>query len=692
MRYRLTLPLIFITSWVQANDDFFHLSLDQLQSLTVSVASGFEENTLDVASSVTVHRDGEWKKLGYTRLSQVYDSVPGMATFDTWGGAQAVAVRGYATELSVRGVATLIDGVPVNTYAYGSAAYDKPNWGLATLSRIETIRGPGSTLYGSDAFHGVVAWHAYFSDQDEVSTNLRAGAPRFSEASTRISWGGEETRWSFALQGQVQGDQARPFTYVDPRDTEPYGGERAHESQDVTLSLVGKTGILARGEWEWGFYGYQFKADGAAGSGTHFFQGNTFQLDKDISDGEGHFLLGRVQYGRRLSDAMEVSLKLSTWTNEHTWVFDNTRFEGFCSPNYTDPATECLLGIPGHYAYQFTQESHDHGTVELKYASPSHQWVAAVGVRESRIDQADLERVASDGDWAGFYQVPDYDHQQRQIQYALFQGKYHFGEWQWVYGVRYDDYDDVGGHTSPRTGVIYRWSDHWSTKLLYGHAFRAPMALEYFGVATVVGNPDIEPETIDTYEWVIQYARDAWQWEAVVYFSEWKDAITLTGDPGLPPGFGIYKNIGSNEAKGIEGSLAYYQLPWSVKQTYSYNQSENTLQSIDYLAFPTHILHTDVSYQWATLPLTVSLQQHIQLDQYESDYLSTSGGLQKPGSIDEYWRVDLSLSYRVDPTQLVRLHIRNIADRENTKPSVYNSEGGILDEQRHISIEWDASW
>ncbi|WP_197485723.1 TonB-dependent receptor plug domain-containing protein, partial [Oleiphilus sp. HI0061] len=66
-------------------------------NLKVTVASVFEESELDAASSVSLLTENDWQKTGAKRLSDVLESVPSVASYPTWGGAEAIAIRGFTT-------------------------------------------------------------------------------------------------------------------------------------------------------------------------------------------------------------------------------------------------------------------------------------------------------------------------------------------------------------------------------------------------------------------------------------------------------------------------------------------------------------------------------------------------------------------------------------------------------------------
>jgi len=74
-------------------------------------------------------------------------------------------------------------------------------------------------------------------------------------------------------------------------------------------------------------------------------------------------------------------------------------------------------------------------------------------------------------------------------------------------GARYDQYNDFGDALSPRAGLTWAFIKNASLKLLYGQAFRAPSFTELFTTnqPTVLGNEDLDPETIRTYEVGLSY-------------------------------------------------------------------------------------------------------------------------------------------------------------------------------------------
>jgi len=99
-----------------ASSELFELSLEELQNVRISVASGFEESVLDAASSVSLIQREDWMARGARRNVDALEASPGVNLAPAWAGAETISIRGYTTDLSVRGIATLVDGVPVNMF------------------------------------------------------------------------------------------------------------------------------------------------------------------------------------------------------------------------------------------------------------------------------------------------------------------------------------------------------------------------------------------------------------------------------------------------------------------------------------------------------------------------------------------------------------------------------------------------
>jgi iron complex outermembrane receptor protein len=119
-------------------------------------------------------------------------------------------------------------------------------------------------------------------------------------------------------------------------------------------------------------------------------------------------------------------------------------------------------------------------------------------------------------------------------------------------GVRYDQGDFEGSRTSPRASVIYRPVRPTTVKLLYGQAFRAPNSFERFyadGLTQRV-NPSLKPESIDTYEIVLeQELGEHFKASVAGYVYYVEDLIDQELDPD---GYLVYQNLERVRGRGLE--------------------------------------------------------------------------------------------------------------------------------------------
>lgn len=141
-------------------DPLLNLCLDQLGTIkvdTVYAASKFTEKVTDAPSSVTIVTRDQIQHFGYRTLADVIRSVRGFdVTYDR--AYNYTGVRGFIS-LDNYGsrVLLLIDGHRMNDPIFDTAAVGTPALLDIDLSqRVEFIRGPGSAIYGSNAFFGVI--------------------------------------------------------------------------------------------------------------------------------------------------------------------------------------------------------------------------------------------------------------------------------------------------------------------------------------------------------------------------------------------------------------------------------------------------------------------------------------------------------------------------------------------------------
>ena len=136
----------------------FSMDLDSLFNTKVTTASKFAEKLSDAPGVISVVSHDELRRFGGITLREFLERVAGLNGFRTgFNDRSIVSVRGNQTRVNGGHLLLLINGRPTREVAEGGINEDiLESFPVNSLERIEVIKGPGSVLYGSDAFSGVI--------------------------------------------------------------------------------------------------------------------------------------------------------------------------------------------------------------------------------------------------------------------------------------------------------------------------------------------------------------------------------------------------------------------------------------------------------------------------------------------------------------------------------------------------------
>jgi len=666
--------LILSSGLARASGDYFDLSLKELSTITVS--SPFPESYLTATSSVSVVNPDFWQLQGARRVADVMAALPSTMAYSSTG-SHAIAIRGFTNSSgSIRGIATLLDEVPINGYSSGSALYDKLQWNLDSLSQIQVLRGPSSALYGSDAFHGVIAMQGFHSEEDVQTARAQLGSDRYWHATVNSSAAiGAGWRLDSSVGLSEKPGEDRRYEFTDPASHENVTGEYAYRSNAQTLmaklrSPAATAGACCSGGI--GLYSNRYIADDHPGMGQLTSPGSSNLRRHDHADSDTQFDMVKAHAQWAVDTGSELALQTYFWKSQFDALLDATEH-------------------PSYRAVQITHTDENRGGVELKLKQKllAHtDWVLSTNYDHLRIQDRFARLIEPDGS-IRLEQRNDMDGASRSIRALVSQFKTHLFDdaLTLVYGGRYDEFSDVGSKFTPRSGAIVQLDQRQSIKLLYSRAFRAPTALELYGAIGAQGNLGLNAETIDTLELVYMYQAYNWRSELVVFSSDWDNGIVLAACTENCGGNRVsYQNVSTSESHGIEWIVEASFDRWQLRETLSYVNSSNDTRNASgewmtsrYSAFPRLIAHLDVGYHF---------ENNIEL--YIANTLThdATNGIGSPNNdfseneLPTYWRADLHLSKWLQPATQVSLHVSNLFDRENWHPSVWNTENGLEDSGR----------
>lgn len=642
-------------------EEFLRLSLEELADVKINIASLVDTDSLTVPSSVGLVERRDWERRGAQRTMDALNHLPATLVVPGVFATENVSMRGYA-RFDDTGIATLWDSTPINDLVFANGLRVAPNIGLGTVDRIQVMHGPGSAVHGTDAFHGVIAFDAF-----ETSTDTREAGGQLAQdgyyavdarLSTRLY---EGARINVAVGGAGQPDQQRQYHYADPATGEARAGERAHKYDVQTVSA--KIVSDERQPWSYrvGLYGHRYDAEDFQGVGSAV--GRTNDLSGQTSD----LVMTRAALTRTWSS--ERTLELSAYL----WQVEND-FYTVLQPEVTVLERHALA----------TQDRVGAQVLYKNRLGTATRWGLNLGADQLRLADARINVFSDNGALLSDIVHPA-DGATRRDVYLAFDGQTAWDDKRWLlyFGGRVDHYSDVGNHFSPRVGLVHKFQPNTALKLLYGHAFRAPTALEFYGSPGALGgNTQLGPETIDTVELSVLRQVAAGSAEVTLFHSIWDDAIVTAANPAPPPP-GTKVGVGRNDSSGILGRWSYEPEPWLTQLSGSYVYSENSDTGDRYTLFPRVMLNFGLGYLLTPSNTRVFLHQRFFTGATDVD--STSAGFVS-NELDPYWRVDLTAARAVGDNLTVSLEIRNVLDRYNALPSPGNSRGGVPDEGFSIGL------
>lgn len=658
-----------------ASEDFFELAPDQLAKLRVTAASAFAESELDSSATVSVVTRDDWQRRDARTLPDAVMHLPGVMLLEPPDGGLLIQVRSYDST-SLRGRATLVDGVPINTFAFGSEVFSNAEMQLSVMDSLELVRGPSSILYGSDAFHSALVLSTYHQTESKFEVEGETASRNYQRVAGRgTQTFGNDQSLQMAISVAHQGDQGEKYTY-------PLGGTEQQAERE--RSYQSGTGML-RWEGRSSTIGYQLEVF-TDQTDAHQFPGAGTLLadvrDHDIADRNSHLWVVKGVLDGDLGAGWE-------------WKWDNYYWRNDYGQNYF---LYLPLGFPP--TYSFTVE--DQQIVEHRYGSRLSFKRANIqalgGATQLAIALGNERQGIDDHDVTSGVQlisplllktppIPDYAGLSQTINSISLEGKTQWqnGRYQFIYGGRVDDYSSFGAQTSPRVGAIWMPATDYSVKALYGKAFRAPNANELRGTTFALGSNDLKPETLDNYEVSLTKAFTSGVVQLTGFNTRWHDRIVLVPGTG---GFKQYANNGESESEGVELSAKFDFARWRFELSGS-RIKNHTIDSparacnCEPDMFPQWIADVGVGYRWPAQRLELFWTNRLHENIRTGDDTGT-GNVMDAGF---FYRSDISLTQQWGANWTGQIALRNVFDKENVWPSVVNSNGGIADIPRQISFE-----
>lgn len=663
---------------------------------TVVTASGFEQKITEAPASISVITNQDLQEKRYNSLAHALGDVEGVDIGQSTGktGGLNISIRGMPSQYSL----ILVDGrrqnaagnVTPNGFNETSTSFMPP---MSAIERIEVIRGPMSTLYGSDAMGGVIniitkkiapEWGATVSLDHTFQENSDYGET--SNANFFASGPIIDGLLGLQVRGSVFDRAASDLSYgdgieVSQRGPSPVDGRNHNLGARLTLTPNEDHDIAL--DVERGRQRYN-NDEGQLG---------TFDILPSESDPDGGRISGysdRLRFERE-QFALTHTGRFAIGTLQSSLMHNTTETLGRTIPgsnaggDFGTPVPALPTAIIGdERGLETTNLVFDTKLVSL--IGDSH--ILTTGAQWWKAEMTD--GLASE----------DYEQTTRAV----------FAEDEWrlrddlalTLGARYDDHESFGGHVSPRAYLVWNTSDNWTLKGGVSRGYRTPDLNDLHdgvngvtsqGRRLTIGNPDLDPETTTSSEFGVYYDNLAgFNANATLFHNEFKDkieegdSISVAGREGIPDGLYAQQiNIDEAVTQGIELAGRWQFAPaWAVSANYTYTDSEqksgtnkgqpltNTPEhlanlKLDWQANPRLNLWTKAEYRGERARFTSTYANLAEEGLYSTDQ-SIYDTLGK--DIDAYTLFHLGGSFRASDTVTLNAAIYNLFDKDflNGKP------------------------
>jgi iron complex outermembrane receptor protein len=258
--------------------DLSEASLEQLGSIQVYTASKHLQSSEDAPSSVTVITADQIQEQGYRTLADILRTVRSFfVTYDR--NYSSLGVRGFARpgDFNTR-VLLLVDGHRLNDDVYDEAMLGTEfPIDIDLIQRIEIVRGPVSSLYGSNALFSVVNIITKQA-QDLNGLELSSEAASFNAYQGRISYGRQLKQLQFVISGSFYGSRGPNELYLPEFNTAQMNDGTASHADDDQLGSALAT-VTFRGLTLQSVYGIREKGVPTGAYGTIFNNPGTRTTD-----------------------------------------------------------------------------------------------------------------------------------------------------------------------------------------------------------------------------------------------------------------------------------------------------------------------------------------------------------------------------------------------------------------------------
>ncbi|TDR56023.1 outer membrane receptor for ferrienterochelin and colicins [Halomonas ventosae] len=652
------------------------LAQQQLDDIVVS-AAGFEQAMAEAPASISVISRQELEE---KRVSSLADALRGVEGVDVGGqvgktGGRNISIRGMPSDYTL----VLIDGrrqntagsVTPNGFGETATSFFPP---VSSIECIEVIRGPMSTLYGSDAMGGVIniitrkvgrEWSGSLQAETTLNQHDEYGDSR--ETSLYASGPLVEEALGLQVRGRFHERDESTLTYTEADGTEVPVSQRGPSPVEGDIYSLGARLTLTPDDthelWLDGETSRQRYANGDCQLGT--LDGLTRSCEPDPGVANGY--------------ADELRFERDQLAIGHTGQFAAGTLESSLMRNTTETVGRTIPGtigqpyadFPGIVGGEARELETTNTVLDSKVVMPLGDHMATIGGQwmDSELTDGLATEAFSQTTWALF----------AEDEWWLAE------EWALTLGGRYDHHDAFGSQFSPRGYLVWSASDAWTFKGGVSRGYRTPTLNDLHagingvtgqGTILTIGNPDLEPETNTSSELAAHYdSGQGFMASATLFHNRFDDKIAagpdivVSGDPRIPDGtYAQDINIDEAETRGIELATRLPLAPaWNLSANYTFTDSEQKSgeqQGEPLTDTPEHAVNATLRWQ-ASDRLATWLSAEYRSERYRNrERVRGAPAFDDLGDFKAYTLVHLGGRYDVSERFRVSVTLYNLFDKD----------------------------
>lgn len=642
----------------------------------VSIATGAVQPIAKAPAVASVITAQQIRDIGARDIDQALEMVPGLHISRSAIDNPLYIFRGIHADFNPQ-VLMLINGIPLTNLFQGDRNLVWGGMPVEAIARIEVIRGPGSALYGADAFAGVI--NIVTKGPNEIDGNS-VGAT-IGDFGTRSLW--------FSAKGE-EGDLAYSAV-VELGETDGTDEIIESDAQSLLDFLSGTSVSNAPGPVNRSAQNIEVRLE-ALYKKMRFRLGS--QIRKDIGDGAGaaealnpsnKFASQRINFDFTYTDDTLVEDAIVEFQTSYLDTSQEVEgdfilyppgsrgpfFDAFGAPLF-GPFPDGVIGNPEIF------ENHLRLGLKVDYQGfDQHKLTIGTGYYHGEIDKVTEQKnfginpdtllpilpgdpLVDVSDTPLVFLTED----QREDHYLYFQDVWLLdNDWELTAGIRYDNYSDFGSTVNPRIALVWSTSYKLTTKFLYGEAFRAPSFAQTRTINNplILGNIDLKPEEIESYEIAFDY-RPNYQLtlNTNFFYYDWTDIIQFV--PDLNGSTRTAQNAGEQTGYGME-----FEVNWSATDNLTivsnFSLQKSTDETLDVAASKSP---EKQFYLRGDLALPRDWRVNMQAN-WVMDRNRMAGDSRPP--IDDYVVVDLSVRKVLAKSFELGLTLNNLFDEDAREPS-----------------------